>query len=110
MSDVLAERCAALAQPVVDLMAAAIECQTGNPETFDRVIALAGQVRTVAEKGTEGISQPDYSAWATGAPAVLTAMERAAERRDAKGVWTAFADPQVGLHRVGTACQGYPRW
>ena len=56
------------------------------------------------------MSQSDYVAWASGAPAVLTAMEEAAERRDPEAVWAAFADPQVGLHRVGTACQGQPRW
>ncbi len=110
MSDVLAERCAVLAQPVVDLMAAAIECQTKSPASFAKVIALAGEVRAVAEQGSDGVSQPDYVAWAAGAPAVLTAMEQAAERRDSEGVWAAFADPQVGLHRVGTACQGQPRW
>ena len=48
MSEVLAERCAALAQPVIDLMAASIECQTKSPESFAKVIALAGEVRAIA--------------------------------------------------------------
>lgn len=110
MTDLIAERCATLAQPVVDLMAAAIGCQTGDPETFETVSRLAAEVRAVAEKGSAGIDQGDYIVWSAGAPAMLRAMEDAAARRDAKAVWAAFADPQVGLHRLGTACQGQPRW
>lgn len=110
MTELLADRCSVLAQPVVDLMAAAIGCQTGDLETFEKVAALAAEVRTVAEQGSAGIDQGDYIVWSSGAPAVLREMEAAASRRDAKAVWAAFADPQVGLHRLGTACHGQPRW
>lgn len=110
MTDLLAERCAVLAQPVTDLMAAAIECETGSAAAFARVIALAGQVRAVAEQGTAGIAQPDYVAWADAAPRLLAEMEAAAERRDSRAVWAAFVDPAVGMHRLGGACAGQPRW
>jgi hypothetical protein len=110
MTDLLAERCSAAAEPTIQLMGAAIECQTGKPESFEKVKNLAAQLRGIAEQGTQGIDQPDYVAWASGAPAVLAAMEAAAERRDSEGVWTAFSDPTVGLHRLGSACQGQPRW
>lgn len=110
MTDLLAQRCADLAQPVVDLMAAAIECQAGTPDAFDRVARLARDVRAIAEAGADGVTQPDYVAWSSAAPATLSAMEDAAVRRDAQAVWSAFADPAAGLHRVGTACQGQPRW
>lgn len=110
MSDELADRCATLAQPVVDLMAAAIECQAGRAEAFERVIELASGVRAVAERGAAGIDQPDYVAWAAAAPRLLGAMVEAAERRDSHAVWAAFADPEAGLHRLGSACAGQPRW
>ena len=71
---------------------------------------LAAEVRVVAERGSAGVDQPDYIAWAAGAPAVLRAVEEAAARGDAKAVWAAFTDPQVGLNRLGIACQGQPRW
>ncbi|MFB7892964.1 hypothetical protein ACFC1I_12255 [Microbacterium sp. NPDC056044] len=110
MTDALADRCATLAQPVVDLMAAAIECQAGGADAFARVADLAGEVRRVAERGSIGIDQADYVAWTAAAPRLLTEMADAAERRDARAVWAAFADPQAGLHRLGTACAGQPRW
>ncbi|MBW9119681.1 hypothetical protein JNB63_06210 [Microbacterium trichothecenolyticum] len=110
MTDALADRCATLAQPVVDLMAAAIECQAGEADAFARVADLAAEVRRVAERGSDGIDQADYVAWSAAAPRLLAEMAEAAERRDSRAVWAAFADPQAGLHRLGTACAGQPRW
>lgn len=110
MTTELADRCATLAQPVVDLMAAAISCQAGNAEAFARVEELADEVRRVAERGTAGIDQPDYLVWAQAAPRLLGEMAEAARKRDSHAVWAAFADPEAGLHRLGTACAGQPRW
>lgn len=110
MTDTLTDRCAELAQPVVDLMAAVIECETGRPDPFETVIRLSARLRAVAESGAAGIDQPDYASWSRAAPAVLAEMERAAQRRDAAAVWQAFTDRAAGLHLLGTACAGQPGW
>jgi len=108
--DVHALRCAELATPVTELMAAVLTAQGGAKAAFEEVERLAAQVRDIAAKGALGIDQADYVSWAEGAPAVLGRMIEAAEQSDKRGVWEAFADPQFGLHRIGAACAGQPRW
>ena len=110
MTDVRAQRCAELAGPVTALMGAALACQSRSSQAFADVIEHAEKVRAIAELGSAGIDDPDYTAWASIAPAGLEAMTEAAQQRDPKAVWAAFAHPEHGMHRVGTACAGLPGW
>ena len=110
MTDVRAQRCAELADPVTALMGAALACQARSPQAFSDVIEQAQAVRAIAERGSAGVDDETYVSWAAGAPDVLTAMIEAAQRSDPKAVWAAFAHPEAGLHRVAAACAGLPRW
>ena len=110
MTDLRSQRCAELAAPVTALMGAALACQSLSAQAFADVIEHADTVRAIAAQGAAGIEHADYEAWASIAPKGLDAMTEAAQQRDPKAVWAAFAHPEHGLHRVGTACAGLPGW
>ncbi|MDQ0644060.1 hypothetical protein [Microbacterium murale] len=110
MSDLRAERCDRMVQPIVDLTASVLASQIGNLDDFDDVIRAAESVLAVAELGSYGIDDDAYIDWAGAAPATFKRIIEAAERKDKKAVWLAFADPQTGVYRVSAACQGLPRW
>ena len=109
MTDVLADRCAALADVTIDLMRVSMECQTA-PAKLSQVAPTAARMRAVIELGTEGIENDGYLRWHDTALATLATMDAAAERGDARAVWEAFTHPINGMAGLGQACAGYPRW
>lgn len=109
MTDVLADRCAALADVTIELMRVSMESQT-TPAKLNQVGPTAARMRAVVELGTEGIENDGYLRWHATALATLTAMESAAERGDARAVWEAFTHPINGMAALGQSCAGYPRW
>lgn len=109
MTDVLADRCADLAEVTIDLMRVSMESQTSALK-LNQVGPTAARMRAVVELGTEGIDNDLYLRWHATALATLAAMEAAADRGDARGVWDAFTDPITGLAGLGQACAGQPRW
>ena len=109
MTDALADRCDALAGPVVALMQRCIEAQ-GNAALLPEVIDLLTPVREVVARGSDDVSSDGYRAWARSAPAVLDEIEAAAKLRDANGVWRAFSNPATGFVKLGEACAGQPGW
>ena len=109
MTDALADRCSLLGAAVVPLMSAAITSQ-GDPKAFADVLGEVAKVRAVVARGTEGVSQPDYLAWVSTAPRLLDGMEAAAKSGDGVTVWRLFTDPEIGFHKLGTACAGQPGW
>lgn len=110
MSDLRAQRCDLIVQPIIDLTGAVLASQIGNLDDFDDVIRAAEQVLAVAEQGSYGIDDPAYIDWAGAAPETFRRIIEAAERKDKTAVWLAFADPQTGVYRVSAACAGLPRW
>lgn len=110
MTDLRTDRCRELVAPVTALMGAALECQGGAASAFAEVIESANAVLAIAEKGSFGIPDADYEAWAAGGPDVLHTLIEAGKARDARGVWAAFAHPEFGVHRVAAACAGVAGW
>ena len=86
MTDVLAERCAALAEAVVPLLSAAIQSQ-GSPKALDDVIVQIEAVRAVVLTGGADAAGSAYAAWAGVAPGILDQMEAAARAGDPATVW-----------------------
>lgn len=109
MTDVLAERCAALADVTVDLMRATME-SIGKPAKLTEVAPLVARMQAVVAAGSEGISNPAYLSWAASADETLSEMADAVDRRDPKAAWAAFTHPTRGMAPLGQACSGYPRW
>ncbi len=110
MTDLRAERCERMVQPIIDLTASVLASQVGNLDDFGDVIRAAEKVLEVAEQGSFGIDDSAYIEWAGAAPATFRRIIEAAERKDKKAVWLAFADPVTGVYRVSAACAGLPRW
>ena len=109
MTDVLASRCADLADVTIDLMRVSMESQT-TPVKLTQVAPTVARMRAVVELGTDGIENDGYLRWHATAIATLDAMEAAAERGDARAVWEAFTHPVTGMAGLGQSCAGYPRW
>lgn len=109
MTDVLAERCAALADVAIELMRVSMESQT-TPARLSQVSTETARMRAVVDLGVEGIESQDYLRWSGTILSTLAEMESCAERGDARGVWTAFTHPVTGMAGLGQACSGYPRW
>ena len=109
MTDVLAERCAAFADIAIELMRASMDA-LGAPHKLPEVARLVPQMQAVLELGTDGITNRAYLDWAAGADLTLNEMAEAADRKDSKAAWAAFAHPTRGLAALGQACAGYPRW
>lgn len=110
MTNLRAERCERIAQPIIDLTASVLAAQVGGTDDFDDIIRAAREVLDVIELGAFGIDERAYVEWAAGAPETFRSIIEAAERKDKKAVWLAFADPANGVHRVSGACAGLPRW
>lgn len=108
MSDVLADRCAALATVVVPLLGAAIQAQ-GDAKVLDEVLEHIAGVRAIVQQGGADAGA-DYLGWASVAPGILDGMEQAAKVGDAVSVWKLFTDQANGFHRLGTICAGHPGW
>lgn len=108
MTDVLADRCAALAVVVVPLLRSAIEAQ-GAPAALDDVLTHIAGVRAVLQQGSAG-AKADYVGWANVTPSILDGMEEAARAGDAATVWALFTDRANGFHRLGAICAGQPGW
>jgi len=109
VTDVLAERCAELADVALDLLRAVMECQ-GAPQKLPEVLIQIDRMRPIIDEGTAEISRPEYLRWQSTAPATLDEMEAAVGRGDFRGVWTAFTHPVKGMDGLGQGCSGYPRW
>lgn len=110
MTDLRAERCERMVQPIIDLTAAVLASQVGNLDDFDDVVRAAEQVLAVAELGSYGIDDGAYIDWAGTAPETYRRIIEAAERKDKTAVWLAFSDKENGVYRVAAACQGQPSW
>lgn len=108
MSDVLADRCAALATVVVPLLGSTIQAQ-GDPKALDEVLAHIAAVRVVVDQGGSDAGA-DYAGWASVAPEILDGMAEAARAGDAAAVWALFTDRVNGFHRLGGICAGHPGW
>lgn len=108
MSDILADRCAALATVVVPLLGAAIEAQ-GKATVLDEVLEHIAGVRAIVQQGGADAGA-DYAGWASVAPGILDGMEQAAKAGDAATVWSLFTAKTNGFHRLGAICAGHPGW
>jgi hypothetical protein len=110
MADLRASRCEQLIEPVTALTVAVVGCNERLPHTFADVISAAEDVLAIADLGSLGVDDEDYTAWASGAPETLTDMIEAAQAKDTTRIWEAFSHPQFGLHRLASACNGLPGW
>lgn len=109
MTDVLADRCAELADVTLDLFRAVMECQN-NVVKLPEVLVQIERMRPIVDKGTEGISRPEFVRWQSTATSTLDEMEASVARGDFRGVWAAFTHPVKGMDGLGQGCSGFPRW
>ena len=110
MTDLRAQRCETMVQPIVDLTAALLAAQVGNANNFDDIIRAAQTILDVVELGSAGVDETAYIEWAGAAAPTFERIIAAAERKDKKAAWAAFADPVTGVYRVSAACAGLPGW
>lgn len=109
MTDTREERCAELATAIMQLMPIIIEGQnaTGNLAAGFEPLA---RIRSVADRGADGITEPAFLAWLDAAPANIAAIEAAIAANDASAAFAAFRDQRSGLHLLAGGCAGCPGW
>lgn len=108
-SAALADRCAALRQPVVDLVESGIRATT-SPTEAPALLARIAAVQAVLREGTEGIDEASYLSWHPVAVATLHRMEQAARSGDAAEAWRLFTEPTTGFFPLSQSCAGQPGW
>lgn len=108
-SGALEARCAALRQPVTDLVETGI-LSTMKPSEIPVLIQRIGVVQAILADGTAGIDEESYLAWHPVAVATLHRMEQAARGGDAAESWRLFKDPTTGFFPLSQSCAGQPGW
>lgn len=108
-SAALEQRCAALRQPVVDLVETGI-LATMKPSEIPVLRERIAAVQSVLSAGTDGIEEESYLSWHPVAIATLHRMEQAARAGDAAEAWRLFKEPTTGFFPLGQSCQGQPGW
>lgn len=108
-SPALADRCAQLRQPLLDLIQAGTHASLDPGKAAAFVERIDG-VAAILHEGTGAIVEPDYLAWHPVAIATLHRMGEAARSGDTAEAWTLFKDPNIGFFALGQACQGCPGW
>ena len=107
--DIREERCAEVADALLELMPAILEGKS-DPARLQDALAAARRIRRVADAGSAGISDPAFRAWIDAAPGNLTRLESALIAGEADAAFTAFRDPADGLHLLTTGCAGCRGW
>lgn len=105
----IAGRCAALRQPVSDLLTTGIRAVT-SPAVAGEFIARIRDVQNVLAGGVEGIDDPAYLSWHPLGVQTVADMLRAMERSDAAEAWRLLTDPVTGFFPLGQSCKAQPGW
>lgn len=108
-SAALEARCAALKQPVTDLVETGI-LATMKPSEAPVLLERIRLVQQVLAQGTAGIDEESYLNWHPVAVATLHRMEQAARNGDAAESWRLFKDPTTGFYPLSQSCAGQAGW
>lgn len=109
MDDIREGRCAEVAVAVLELMPALLEGKS-DPNRLGDALAATLRIRSVADAGGAGITDPDYLAWLSVAPGNLARLETALIAGDADAAFAVFRDPADGLHLLTQGCAGCRGW
>jgi hypothetical protein len=105
----LEARCAALRQPVVNLVETGI-LATMKPSEVPALRERIAAVQAILAEGVDGIDEESYLSWHPVAVATLHRMEQAARSGDAADSWRLFKEPTTGFFPLSQSCQGQPGW
>lgn len=103
------ERCAEVAAAVTTMIPVIFEGKA-RPERLAEALPAVARIRSVIEAGDAGIDDERFRAWLRVAPANIQELENALEAGDADAAFTAFRDPERGLHLLTAGCEGCPGW
>lgn len=105
----LEARCAALRQPVVNLVETGI-LATMKPSETPVLLERIAAVQRVLSEGVAGIDEESYLTWHPIAVATLHRMDHAARSGDAAEAWRLLKEPTTGFFPLSQSCQGQPGW
>lgn len=105
----LVSRCAALRQPVTDLVETGI-LTTMKPSEVPVLLERIAVVRRILGEGTAGIDEPSYLEWHAVALQTLDRMDQAARGGDPAEAWRLLKDPKTGFYPLSLSCQDQPGW
>lgn len=108
MASDMAEYCAAVKQPVLELMTAAFD-MSADPGKAAEIIRIVDQI-LAADSLRPAPRLAAEIVWAERGIDGLRRLRDAAVQGNAQQVWAIFTDKVSGMYLLGNACQGQPGW
>lgn len=107
--DIRHDRCTKIADALLHIVPLILEGKS-QPERLTGVLPHLARIRRIADKGADGIFDPDYLAWVRVAPENLDEIEAAVHASDADRAFVAFRDTEKGVHLLTRGCAGCSGW